>query len=362
LLAACGRTANPEGWAAPVFDGDVAYVFLDDHHLTAVQLEGNSATALWVFPDDDLEAEKDIELDGVYTEPIVDGDLIYVGAYEGEVYALGRDDGRLRWATDDQLNIKGSIVGGPTLDGETLVFGTTDGYLYRIQAADGSPAPGWPAGGVNLSKKGIWAPPVVRDGVAYLATMNGEVHAVDLASGDEVWTEPFDGESGAIADIAALNDSGRLFVPTLGRSVFIVDSESGAAIGAATPANDWVWTRPAVSATTAFYGDFSGELFALNIATGALEWTASTDGRVKGGPAVVGDFVVFVDESPAVIFVNRESGEIRNRVPLDDAGTIRAGVTEREGMAFVVSTNGKLFRADPSNFSVVEIPVVGRNQ
>jgi outer membrane protein assembly factor BamB len=123
-----------------------------------------------------------------------------------------------------------------------------------------------------------------------------------------------------------------------------------------------VWTRPAIADSFAYYGDFAGELFALDISNATIAWTAETDGRVKGGPAVVGDYVVFVDESPAVIFVNRETGEVRNRVALQDAGRIRAGATARHGVAYVVSTNGKLFRANPANFSVSEIPIAGLNQ
>jgi outer membrane protein assembly factor BamB len=287
--------------------------------------------------------------------------LIYFGAYDGEVYAVGRTDGRLRWSTDGPAAVTGSIVGGPTLVDGTLVFGTTDGFVYRINAADGTPAPGWPESGVSLSKKGIWAPPVVQAGVVFLATMAGDVHALDLATGASIWAEPFEGDSGAIADLVAL-DSNFLFVPTLGRVVYIVDSATGTAVSEGAAATHWVWTRPAVADSVAYYGDFGGELFALDIPTATIAWTASTAGRVKGGPAVVGDYVVFVDESPAVVFVNRETGEVRNRVPLQDSGRIRAGATARDGVAYVVSTNGKLFRADPSNFSVSEIPIAGLNQ
>lgn len=362
LLAACGSVASPEGWAAPVFDGDIAYVFLDDHELSAVALDQNSGRVLWRFPDDRFGNEENIEIDGVYTEPVVDGDFIYLGGFEGEIYAIGRDDGRLRWTTAGNYDIKGSIVGGPILVQGTLVFGTTDGYIYRIQASDGSPFPGWPEDGLSFSKKGVWAPPVARGDTLYVATMSGRVHAIDLASGQERWTRPFEGDSGAIAELAELDDNGPLFVPTLGRNVFLLDPESGRAIGVAIEATDWVWTQPAVADGTLFYGDFAGRLFAVDITTQEVLWTARTDGRVKGGAAIVGDYVVFVDESPAVTFVNRQSGEVRNRVALTDAGRIRASATEREGVAYVVSTNGKLFRADPGNFSVVEIPIASLSQ
>jgi outer membrane protein assembly factor BamB len=57
--------------------------------------------------------------------------------------------------------------------------------------------------------------------------MAGTVHALDLETAAELWAEPFEGDRGAIADLAALDGDGALFVPTLGRHVYLIDPETG---------------------------------------------------------------------------------------------------------------------------------------
>jgi outer membrane protein assembly factor BamB len=357
LASACSGAANPEGWAAPVFDGSEVLLFLDKKELSAVEFNGSSATVIWTFPDHDLSSEEDIDLKSVYTEPIVDGDTVYLGSYDGDVYAISRADGRLRWSSDDQVSIKGSIVSGPVLDGGKLYFGTTEGFLYILNASDGSAAAEWPEGGVSLSNRGIWATPLVDGTTIYVGTMDGKLRALEYPSAAELWAVPVSSNSGAIAELSAASDDS-LFVATLGKEVFIVDKATGTQVGASVPADGWVWTLPAVDAGVAYYGDFEGSLFALDITSGSVSWDAETDGRVKAGPAIVGEWVIFADESPAVSFVNRETGQVRNRVPIPDAGTVRANVVASDGVAYVVTTKGQLFKADPSNFSVVEIPIV----
>lgn len=358
LATACAGAAEPEGWAPPVFDDGEALLFLEKDELSAVAFDGETATVLWTFPDGNLTSEEDIDIESVYTEPVIAGEFIYLGGYEGQIYAIGRGDGRLRWSTDGQLDIDGSIVSGPVLAGDRLLFGTTEGFVYAVDAADGSPYEGWPEDGLKLSGRGVWATPIVRDNVVYLGTMDGKLSAIDLVTVTEVWSEPFSAESGAIAELSEATD-GRLFVATLGKQVFFVEEDTGTQAGRTIDATAWVWTRPAIEGDVAYYGDFDGSLYSVDINTQSVIWTAETDGRVKAGPAVVGDWVVFADESPAVVFVHRESGQVRNRVPISDAGTIRASVRELDGFAYVVTTQGKLFRANPENFSVVEIPIVG---
>lgn len=360
LTAGCARIANPEGWAQPVFDDSTAVLVLEKHHVIGVSFQGDQPSVLWTFPDDNLPAEKDVSIESVYGEPVIQGDLVYLGGFEGEIYAIGRDDGRLRWSTRGRLSVKGSIVSGPVFNDGALYFGTTDGFLYSLQASDGSTSPGWPENGVSVSNKGIWAPPFVDGDHLVVASMDGKVRAYALSDGSEVWPEPFLGDAGAIPDLFAVTPQ-LLFTPTLGKEVFFIDPATGAQVGESIKAKDWIWTRPAVADNTIYFGDFSGSLYAVALDTRQVLWTAATEGRIKAQPAIVGDDVVFADESPAIVFVDRATGEIRNRVPLQGVGTVRAGLVARDGLAYAVTTKGKLFRADPGTLSAVEVPIVGRN-
>ena len=113
-----------------------------------------------------------------------------------------------------------------------------------------------------------------------------------------------------------------------------------------------------------FFGDFGGKVYGLDItATGVTPtWSqpASVKGeRVKAGAAIVDDVVVVADRSPTVTFISAADGSVLNSVPLTDGDTVRADVVANDGEAYLVTTDGKLFRADPKQRRVIEITING---
>lgn len=350
LLAGCARVANPEGWAPPVVADDLAFVFLSKDRLAAVEL-GDPPRVRWTFPDEAKPDQKDLRFEAVYTAPVLHEGVVYFASYDGQLFAVAADDGTLRWRAS---GFTGSIIGGPVLaDGDTLVFGTTEGRLYAVSAADGAPLPAWPEGGVRFDG-GIWAPPVVDGSTVYVATMDGELRALRLPDAEPDWEEPFRAE-GAIPDLALL-PNGLLFVPSLDRHVYFVDPRTGDEALPPFEATAWVWTTPASDGQTIYFGDFNGTVFAVDITTGTERWRTELRGKVKAPPALVAGTLVVADRSPAVNFLDPETGELLNRVPLP-SGTVRAAVVPVGDEALVLTTKGDLFRAVPARLQVRELAI-----
>jgi len=359
VFAACVRVTNPDGWAAPVIDGQDVYVSTSKGHISAVTLQdGDAATARWTFPDKDRDPDKKIEPEAIYGDPVIDGDRVYLATFSAGVFALNKADGRPVWPTNgtNTSQIKGNLAGGVALANGILYFGTTEGRLYAWNASDGSPA--WPE--PKRFDRGIWATPVVAGDNLFVATMGGEVHALSLADGSPAWIDPFVA-TGAIADLFALDD-GRLFVPSINRHAYVLNAEDGTIL-ADYRARDWVWTEPAVTDSHVFFGDFGGHVYGLDItATPASPlWDpVSLEGeRVKAGAAIIGDVLIVADRKPVVTFINATTGQILNRVPIEDAGTVRSNVHVADGFAYILTTKGRLFRANPQNYSVAEIALTG---
>ncbi|MBI2767283.1 MAG: PQQ-binding-like beta-propeller repeat protein [Chloroflexi bacterium] len=375
---ACGRIKNPEGWATPTVDNSTAYYFRKKDRFSAVDLNPANAIAdtnvppgpaaaplLWKFPTDAQAKTSDYKLKAVYTAPVRDGDTFYLASYDGDLYRVRAADGqgeRIQTPAD----IKGKIVGGPALSGDLLVFGTTENRLYAIRKNDGGIAPGWPKGGIDMGG-GIWASPIARkdasgNDTVIVATMEGEVVSVKVSDGSRTWQKPFKA-SGSVAAIAMLGDS-QLFVPSLGKRVYVLNADTGGQVGPAFATSDWVWTTPAFVPASegkggvAYFGDFSGKVYALDITTMQTKWKPyDAKAKVKASPVVVKGTLVVADHG-AVHFINTADGTEYQRVSVSDSGTIRAGITVAGDMAYVATTNGKLFRADPDRRTLVEVPVV----
>jgi outer membrane protein assembly factor BamB len=193
--------------------------------------------------------------------------------------------------------------------------------------------------------------------------MAGELWAYDIASGQPKWDQPFEA-SGAIADLALI-DEDRLFVPSLDNKVYLVETATGAQLGDAFVADDWIWTRPAFANGVAYFGDFSGKVYALDISgdgpVPADGWAApyDTGTRIKAAPVVIGDTLVIATRDPEIHFVDITNARPLNRVPIEGAGTVRAGLLEYDGMAIIATTKGRLFLADPEAWRVVPLEVAG---
>ena len=360
VLSSCVSVLNPTGWAPVAFDGDTAYVVTSKGKLSAITVNGDSGTAKWTFPDKDRDEDDKFKTKAIYDAPVVDGDRLYLATFEGGVFALRKDDGRPIWPGPNGNSdaIVGDIAGGVAVSGENLFFGTTEGRLYGWKKADGTPAPGWER--PKRLGEGIWATPVVHGDAVYVATMNGELYAFSLADGSELWSKHFKA-TGAIAELAVIGDD-TLFVPSINKHVYLVRMADGS-VAADFRADDWVWTAPAEADSKLFFGDFSGYVYALHITSGGVEelWeAASLDGeRIRAGAAIVGDVVIVADRKPVVNFISATDGSVLNTVPLQDAGTVRADVVVKDGAAYITTTGGKLFRAEPGSRRVVEIQLSG---
>ena len=360
LATACVGTESPQGWAAPVFDGDTVYFMTSKDHLAAATLsaDGASAQITWNFPDKNNAADKDFKLQAVYGEPVIDGDRIYFTSFSGGAFALDKATGRPIWQMKNELS--GNIAGGLAVSGNFVAFGTTDGHVYVVNKTDKSPAPGWPASGRTFGD-GVWATPVIKGDIMYIATMGGDLYAVRLSDGSDVWHEPFH-STGAFADLALLTDT-TLFVPSLNHHVYYVNTADGTEIHDFS-AEDWVWTQPEIDPgrNQVYFGDFSGRTYALDITSAAEVWNTSVGSdRVKSAPAFVDNVLVVADRKPEIHFLDlANNGKELSSVPLSGDGTIRADATEHDGFVYIATTNGKLLRADPKVRNVVEVTVGGR--
>ena len=64
---------------------------------------------------------------------ISDGEIIFVGSLDGNIYALNKIDLSLKWKFDAE----NSIVGSPIIIKDKLVFSSSDGRLRTVNLSDG---------------------------------------------------------------------------------------------------------------------------------------------------------------------------------------------------------------------------------
>lgn len=236
----------PDPWdlylSSPLVHGGKVYFGSSDEHVYA--LDARSGALAWAYKTGGV----------VHSSPALAGERIVVGSWDGAVYALDAASGEERWRfqtrTEQKISVMTGIQASPSVDEDTVYIGSRDGFFYAIDAASGRQRWRYDAGGtwvvataahdharvylatsdtgllLALDKRSgrelyrhdtrVWtfASPL-RVGDALLgASMKGELHLLDAASGKARWTwrtpEAAANASG-IVDAGGKFDSARLF-------------------------------------------------------------------------------------------------------------------------------------------------------
>ena len=169
----------PDPWdlylSSPLVHGGKVYVGSSDEHLYA--LDAKTGALAWAYKTGGV----------VHSSPALVGDKIVVGSWDGAVYALDAASGEERWRfqtrTEQKVSIMTGIQASPSVDADTVYIGSRDGFFYALDAASGRLK--W-----NYDAKGTWvvATAAVDDKRVYLATSDsGLVLALDKRTGAELY-------------------------------------------------------------------------------------------------------------------------------------------------------------------------------
>jgi polyvinyl alcohol dehydrogenase (cytochrome) len=178
---------------------------------------------------------------------------------------------------------------------------------------------------------GVTSSPTVVDGTAYFGDWTGAVHAVDVATGDEVWTTPLGGS--VIGSVPVAGDA--LFASS-GRSVFRLDRGTGEvawtaeaddhpfAMASASPVvADGVVLQGLASGEVTFPQDdytFTGSISAFDAETGDRLWRFDTTPGDRTAGAGVGIWSTpAVDLDRGVAYVGTGNTYEEPSAPLADS-------------------------------------------
>jgi len=350
--AGCVKQNNPQGWAGPVVEGDLLLASTDKGELSALKTDDFSR--VWTFPSG--EEKPEIKLEAIYGTPLVDDSAVYFGAYSGDVYALGLDDGNVRWRFDADgpvIAALGAIRGeAPPTGGpgpvETVLLASEKGAVYALDAADGSVRWRFNAG------DDVWGAPLWT-GTVYVAAVNGKLFALDAATGKPNGGKPlFSTGHGLISDPVLLD--GTLLVGGIDRRLHAVDAETGEERWSFKTDN-WFWGRPLVDDGTVYAPNLDGRLYALNLEDGSAVWDAPFEAEepLRSAPVLAGEVLVIADKGGNVYGLDPAEGSLKWSAAAALEKTVLADPAVLDGKVVVSAEGGDLFTVDPVAGSFVKV-------
>jgi outer membrane protein assembly factor BamB len=267
--------------------------------------------------------------------------LALVGTIDGEVLALSAVDGAERW----RARLSSEVLAPPQAADGVAVVRTVDGTFTGLNVTDGQRRWVFSYTVPPLSLRGA-APPLLAQGLVIAGLDTGKLLVLTLENGVPVWEQVIAPPRGRteldrIVDI----DS----APTVVRNLLFVAAYQGNVTAIDLSSGNTVWSRD-FSNHNGLDADLNGvylpdeisTVWGLEVRNGAPLWRQEAlVGRRLSAPVVAGDYVVLGDFEGYLHWLDARTGQLRGRVRADNE-RIRVAPQYVDGLLYTLDDGGTL--------------------
>ncbi len=317
-LTACVGAPTEPNWAElSVLDGNLFVAF--SHNL--VMLEPNDGSFVNLYNEQGNLRTADngdpltwnVSVSGqnmrFYTDPLVTSENTLLAlSYDRKLFEIEIDAARLQDSAG--RDIAGHTVANAVVDGTRMYVPLTEKDLiaYDVETLDVL----WRF----ETERGVWASPLLVDGILYVASMDHSLYAVNAETGALIWERALEGALAATPTL--YND--HLYVGSFARRIYQISLDGEVVQNYAT--NEWVWSSPVIVDDTLYTADLGGWVYALDLSDGQMRelWKRQAATRaIRPSPLVTQDHVVVGSRDHFVYWLDRATGEtvVRHEVPAE---------------------------------------------
>ncbi|MCS6798370.1 MAG: PQQ-binding-like beta-propeller repeat protein [Myxococcota bacterium] len=263
------------------------------------------------------------------TPAVLPDGLVAVGSMDRFLYFV-RPDGTLHCRQD-----VGELVGSTsaTSDGRGVVIGTS----IALRRVDRDCAIRW-----THPLRAIWraGPTVGPDGTVHAATFDGQLYALDPATGRERWRFALNGNAQAAP---AVGPDGTVYVGTLSGTLHAI--AAGGIERFRFAAGSEIGAQPLATADGVYFGTYGGVVFALD-PNGNERWRYMAGDFVQCSPAITSTGLVAICARDGVVrALDPTSGEERWR-SMQTAYTYGGVAVGPDGVIYAGGVDGRLVALD----------------
>ncbi len=218
---------------------------------------------------------------------------VIVRTLDGKVYALSGTNGRRMWSFDQTvpaLTLRGTS--SPAIDGGMVVAGFDGGRVVALEISSGrvmwETSIATPSGRSELDKMvDIDASPIIRDGIVYVSTFQGQLAALTANTGRMLWNREMSSFAGFTLD------GSNIYITDSKSVIWALDRLNGTPIWKQEGLLNRQVTGPAMIGNYIVAGDFEGYLHWLDKTTGAFAARQKISGDRLIAPPISADNVVY---------------------------------------------------------------------
>lgn len=344
-----GRTTIPKGWSGGTVDGNNLYVGTMDGRLIAVNTDNGSR--LWATEQLKMAATSTgfgcaqaPTTVAIYGSPAVSDNLVYVGGYNGRVYAFAVGKEKPRVYPSEDTTIGGSIVGGVIVAQGKAFFGTSNGTVYALPAAGGFEAwtEKWKAVWTFQTGSKIWSTPAVAGDTVFIGTFGKKLYALNIADGTKKWE--FKAEGAIVA--TPVVDGNTVYIGSFDRNLYALDTATGS-LKWKFMAGNWFWAKPVVYNGVIYAASLDHKVYVLKTDTGEKVTEFDLNSPISSSLVLVGNSVVVATEDGVLYALDTGTYEKRELASLGEK--VFASLSAGQGSVFIHTATDALYAVDAAS-------------
>ena len=282
LLYAIDAETGEQKWAVPTIGRIEAPPMVMHGKLMVGTVDGvfyaisfETGEVLWQFETDNKILSSATPVDGPQPR-------VLFGSYDNHVYCLDVNTGEIVWS----YLTEGYVNGSPAIDGQAVIVGGCDGFLYQLRLSDGHKLGQTELGGE------VSAMPAVVDGFAILGHYQNEVVKVNLQDHTIDWRFA-DRDFPYVSGASISGD--RVVVGSRARRVYCLDRKTGEQLWAFR-CRGGVDSSPIIAGDRVVFGGSDGKVYILTLDTGEQIWAYEIGEAITASPALVDGLLVIASE------------------------------------------------------------------
>lgn len=292
---------------------------------------------------------------GVFSSPTSDDSTIYIGSNDSCLYALKKEDGKLKW----KFKTNGEIKSKPLLYKGCVIFNSTDGLIYSIDKNTAHMQWTFKTGGEK--KHDIWdyylSSPVCCQGKIFVGSGDGNVYAIEPNSGGLIWKYETDG----IVHATPLVNNEGVYIGSFDGFFYALSIHTGNLIWKFKTVGDAYFPKGEIQRGATIYknsvifGSRDFNIYSLNSETGSGIWNMKEKGSwIIATPLVFNDIIYFgTSDSHRFCGLYAQNGDERWSVPLN-MRVYGEAVSYNNSIIFGCF-NGKLYSLNHTNGEIEQI-------
>lgn len=247
-------------------------------------------------------------------------DTLYIGTENAQVFALDAANGDVKWMS----KVSGEVIAQPVYESGKVVVHTSRGDLIALDSTTGEEVWNLKNPQPKLTLRGSATPSISQGGVIY-GRADGFVSAALLENGTPLWQIPVARAYGA-TELERLVDVD--MQPAILNNIVYALAYNGNLVAIDLLKGQQIWSRKysgfksiAIAGRDLFVTDYRGYVFAINRKDGEQRWVnKELSYRNVTGAAVANQFIVVGDSEGYLHWIDRENGEFVAQQYLDSDG------------------------------------------